>query len=193
MSITIKICGITRAEDAESAIAAGADALGFNFYEKSPRYIAPDRVSAMATAGVLRVGVFVNAPPDAVSRIARTARLDIVQLHGDEDPADYAPLRIWKAYRVTREWTVPARSNAEAILLDGPAPGSGAAFDWTLADRIPVPFLIAGGLDADNVMRAIRITNPWGVDACSLLESAPGVKDPGKVARVIRAARTATV
>jgi phosphoribosylanthranilate isomerase len=193
MSITVKICGITRAEDAENAIAAGADALGFNFYERSPRYIAPDRAGEIDTTGVLRVGVFVNAPPDAVSRIARTARLDIVQLHGDEVPADYAPLRIWKAYRVTREWTVPARSNAEAILLDGPAPGSGAAFDWTLAGGIPVPFLIAGGLDADNVMEAIRIANPWGVDACSLLESSPGVKDPGKVARFIRAARAATV
>jgi phosphoribosylanthranilate isomerase len=193
MSITVKICGITRAEDAESASAAGADALGFNFYGPSPRYVDPDRAGAMETGTALRVGVFVNAPPHEVSQITRTARLDIVQLHGDEDPADYPGLRVWKAYRVTAAWTAPSHSNAEALLLDGPAPGSGAAFDWNMAKHISSRFLIAGGLDADNVTEAIRIAKPWGVDACSLLECSPGVKDPEKVARFIRAARMATV
>ena len=193
MKLTVKICGITRAEDAECAIAAGADALGFNFYKKSPRYIEPQRAGAIETARALRVGIFVNQPPDEVVNIARIARLAIVQLHGEENPVAYSPLRIWKAYRVTPDWTAPDECAAEAILLDGPAPGTGAAFDWTRAEHIRLPFLIAGGLDCDNVAEAIRITKPWGVDACSRLESSPGVKDHGKVRRFIQAARTASI
>ena len=193
MRLTVKICGITCAGDAECAIAAGADAIGFNFYQKSPRHIDPERAGAIATADALRVGIFVNQSPDEVTNIVRIARLDIAQLHGGEDPAAYSPLRAWKAYRVTPGWTPPASSSAEAILLDGPAPGNGTAFDWTLAKHIQIPFLIAGGLDCDNVAEAIRITNPWGVDACSRLETSPGVKDHGKVTRFIRAARSASI
>jgi phosphoribosylanthranilate isomerase len=193
MRITIKICGITRTEDASSAIAAGADALGFNFYSGSPRCTDVELVRSIETAGVLRVGVFVNASPQEVGEIVRRARLDVVQLHGDENPEDYAPLRVWKAYRVTTGWTVPLKSSAEAILLDGPAPGAGVSFDWSLTSQVSAPFVLAGGLDAGNVAEAIRVTRPWGVDACSRLESAPGIKDPEKVARFIQAARTATL
>jgi phosphoribosylanthranilate isomerase len=191
MSLTVKICGITRPEDAEAAIFAGADAVGFNFCEKSPRYLQPDRAAAIETLNALRVGVFVNASPAEVAAVARAARLDIVQLHGDEDPQDFAPLRVWKAHRVSPGWTLPFEPGTEAIVLDGPAPGTGTTFDWSVAAQVHVRFLLAGGLDAENVAEAIRMAKPWGVDACSRLESAPGVKDHEKVARFIRAARTA--
>ena len=191
MTLMVKVCGITRQEDADAAVSAGADALGFNFYESSPRYVTPAQAASIRTGNALRVGIFVNKSPREVATIAHEAGLEIVQLHGDEDPADFAPLRVWKAYRVTGAWTPPETTCAEAILLDGPAPGTGSVFDWSLARQISMPFLLAGGLDDGNVAEAIRITNPWGVDACSRLESSPGIKDPEKVARFIRAARTA--
>jgi phosphoribosylanthranilate isomerase len=193
MSVKVKICGITRQEDADDAARAGADALGFNFYEKSPRYIDAERAGSIQTDGILRVGVFVNSSPDQVREIARTARLDVVQLHGDERSSDYLPLHVWKAYRVTPGWTVPDQDAADAILLDGPVPGTGSSFDWSIAQQVQGRFLLAGGLDAENVAEAIRITRPWGVDACSRLESSPGIKDSEKVARFIQAARTASL
>jgi phosphoribosylanthranilate isomerase len=187
----VKICGITRAEDAVAAVDAGADALGFNFYLNSPRYIDPALAGEIDSRGALRVGIFVDATPAAATAAARLARLDVLQLYGGCGAAEYVPFRVWKAYRVTAGWTPPADTGAEAVLLDGPAPGTGAAFDWQVARKVQVPFLLAGGLDADNVAEAIRVTRPWGVDACSRLESAPGIKDSEKVARFIQAARTA--
>jgi phosphoribosylanthranilate isomerase len=138
----------------------------------------------------LKVGIFVDESPANVAKIARIAELDIVQLHGSEDPAQYAPLRIWKAYRVTNGWSAGTLNPpiAEAFLLDGPAPGTGAAFDWNLARSLSQRIILAGGLGPENVAEAIRQVRPWGVDACSQLERSPGIKDHERVQRFIRAA-----
>jgi phosphoribosylanthranilate isomerase len=198
--MTIKICGITNAEDALAAAAAGATAIGFNFYPRSPRYIAPQRAAEIATpAGVRRVGVFVNEPAARVEEIARIARLDVAQLHGDERPADYpAALAIWKAVRVTEDFDLSlyAECGAEALLLDGPASGlyggAGIAFDWSVGGAcFSLPIILAGGLDASNVARAVALAHPWGVDACSRIEASPGKKDHKKMTEFLQAAMEA--
>src|SRR5262245_8351068 len=105
----VKVCGITNARDAQAAMDAGANAIGFNFYRPSPRYIAPERAAAIITPGVRRVGVFVNESPVRIADIARVAALDTVQLHGNESPADYPPgLAVWKAVRVTAGFDLAA-------------------------------------------------------------------------------------
>ncbi len=187
----VKVCGITNQADADAA--AGAGALGFNFYAKSPRYISPEVAAGIVTApGVLRVGVFVNEP-NAVE-IARQARLDVIQLHGDEDRAP-AGFPVWKAFRVTSDFSMDRLAfPAEAFLLDAPGDlygGSGQTFDWSRAKGAERKILLAGGLGPDNVQRAIATARPWGVDACSRLESQPGIKDHSKVARFIQLALTA--
>jgi phosphoribosylanthranilate isomerase len=198
--MTIKICGITNPEDAFAATAAGATAIGFNFYPRSPRYIAPQRAAEIATpAGVRRVGVFVDEPPARVEAIARIARLDVAQLHGDERPEDYpAALAVWKAVRVTEDFDVARYSGyaVEALLLDGPAPGlyggGGMAFDWSKCGAcFSLPIILAGGLDASNVARAVALVHPWGVDACSRIEAAPGKKDHRKMTEFLQAAKEA--
>ena len=194
----LKVCGITNAEDAAAAVEAGANALGFNFYARSPRYIAPDEAARISTpAGVRRVGVFVNEPAGRIEKIARTATLDVAQLHGDERPEDYPALAVWKAVRVGADFD-PARyagCPAEALLLDGPAAelygGAGQAFDWRLAGRAAQRVILAGGLDAGNVAEAIALARPWGVDACSRIESAPGRKDHTQMSRFLAAAKAA--
>ena len=195
----LKICGITNQADATAAMEGGATALGFNFYPRSPRYIAPDRAAEISTSpGVRRVGVFVDSPPEHVERIARIARLDVAQLHGKEQPAGYpATLAVWKAVRVTGDVDFAPYQTcpAEALLLDGPAAelygGSGKSFDWRLAAGIGKPIVVAGGLDASNVARAIQLAQPGGVDACSRIESAPGKKDHQKMNAFLQAAKAA--
>ena len=195
----IKICGITNQEDATAAIEGGATAIGFNFYRRSPRYIAPERAAEIATAaGVRRVGVFVDETPARIEEIARRAALDVAQLHGAETPADYpAALAVWKAVRVGAGFDMaPFRdSPAEALLLDGPAGelfgGAGEPFDWKLARGVGRRIIIAGGLDSANVAQAVELARPWGVDACSRLERAPGKKDNQKMTEFLRAAREA--
>jgi phosphoribosylanthranilate isomerase len=195
----LKICGITSQEDATAAMEGGATALGFNFYPRSPRYIAPDRAAEISTSsGVRRVGVFVDEPPEQVERIARIARLDVAQLHGHEQPPGYpAALAVWKAVRVTGDvdFTRYRTCPAEALLLDGPAAelygGSGKSFDWRLAAGIGKLIVVAGGLDASNVAQAITLAHPWGVDACSRIESAPGKKDHQKMNAFLQAAKAA--
>lgn len=194
----VKVCGITNREDARAAVEAGAGALGFNFYPKSPRYITPAAaaaISAAVPAGVLKVGVFVNEP--LAPEIVAEANLDIAQLHGDEGAADVpAGLRVWKAIRVNEQFRIEDVESfpAEAFLLDTPTElfgGSGHTFDWSRARGASRPILLAGGLDAENVGTAIRIAQPWGVDACSRLESSPGKKDHSRMARFIAAALAA--
>jgi phosphoribosylanthranilate isomerase len=194
----LKVCGITCADDAAAAIEAGATAIGFNFYPRSPRYIAPERAAAIATPGARRVGVFVNEAPARVEEIARIAGLNIAQLHGDESAADYpGGLAVWKAARVGEGFTFAPYENApaEALLLDGPAAelygGAGRVFDWRLAARSSKRIIVAGGLDAGNVARAIQLAKPWGVDACSRIESAPGIKDHRKMIDFLLAAKAA--
>jgi len=195
----LKICGITNQTDATAAMEGGATALGFNFYSRSPRYIEPRRAAEISTSpGVRRVGVFVDSLPGHVERIARLARLDVAQLHGHEQPAGYpAALAVWKAVRVTGgvDFAPYRTCPAEALLLDGPAAelygGSGRSFDWRLAAGIGKPIVVAGGLDASNVAQAIALAHPWGVDACSRLESAPGKKDHRKMNAFLQAAKAA--
>jgi len=195
----LKICGITNAEDAAAAVESGATALGFNFWPRSPRYIAPEQAARIASeAAVRRVGVFVNESPARVEEIARLARLDVAQLHGDETPRDYpGGLAVWKAARVTAGFDFSAYEDcpAEALLLDGPAGelygGAGQTFDWSLAAALRHRIILAGGLDASNVAQAIAVAHPWGVDACSRIESQPGKKDHRKMNEFLRAARQA--
>jgi phosphoribosylanthranilate isomerase len=195
----VKVCGITNAEDAAAAIGGGANAIGFNFHQPSPRYIAPERAAEIATpGGVRRVGVFVNQPRARVEEIARIAALDVAQLHGDEPAGEYPQsVTVWKAARVTAGFDIAtlADSPAEALLLDGPAGelygGAGAGFDWTLAGQVSRRIILAGGLDASNVAQAVAIAHPWGVDACSRIETAPGKKDHQKMQAFIQAARKA--
>lgn len=195
----LKICGITNQEDAGAAIAAGATAIGFNFYARSPRCIAPELAAGiLSPAGVRRVGVFVNEERARIEEIVRIARLDVAQLHGDEDPVDYpAAAAVWKAARVSDGFHISQYDGcpAEALLLDGPAGelygGSGRAFDWSLAGVGARRIILAGGLDASNVARAISLARPWGVDACSRIESAPGKKDHRKMTEFLAAAREA--
>jgi phosphoribosylanthranilate isomerase len=199
----VKICGITNREDALAAIDGGAAALGFNFYPASPRYIAPDEAAAVAAtlpARVWKVGVFVDESPETVLRIAGQVGLDIAQLHGSESPQQYPRgMRVWKAIRmVGQDFSLPTAGPAEAVLVDGPA--SGRIFDWTRLRRPGRPpqgeglphVILAGGLGAGNVREAIEQVHPWGVDACSQLESSPGRKDRFKMAAFLKAALAAS-
>lgn len=204
----IKICGITSLQDAEAAIGAGADAIGFNFYPKSPRFIEP--ASAAAILGELpplvsAVGVFVNErSPHHVAEIATIVKLHAIQLHGDESP-DYCDQlddwRVIKAFRVDENF-LPVhvrRYRVAAALLDGPAGanfgGSGARFDWSLARDAGqhCPIVLAGGLSHENVAAAIASARPYAVDVASGVESAPGKKDRELMAAFVRAVRDAEV
>jgi len=186
----VKICGITNREDAQAAIEGGAAALGFNFCPASPRYLTPSQAAAIIaglSAAVWKVGVFVDESPENVLRIARQAGLDIAQLHGSESPGDYPQsIRVWKAVRVGPVFSLPTLLPAEAVLLDGPA--SGQSFDWARVPHGASRLILAGGLHAGNVREAIERIHPWGVDACSLLESGPGRKDHFKMAEFLKAA-----
>lgn len=192
----VKICGITNREDALAAVEAGAGALGFNFWPRSPRCITSEQAARLLDglpAGVLKVGVFVNQPE--AGEIARRLGLDVAQLCGEERPADYpAGVRVWKAVRVDGNFTLPDVP-AEALLLDGPAGalygGGGKTFDWRIAAGGARRIILAGGLDASNVREAIAAARPWGVDACSRLESSPGKKDHVKMAAFVKAALAA--
>lgn len=185
----VKICGITRREDAEAAVSAGASAIGFIFYPPSPRYIAPERAAEIGRGlDALKVGVFVDESPASIEAVMRAARLDIAQIYGGEAPAN---ARVWKAIRITSPLDPAETKGAEAILLDGPK--NGAGFDWSLArlaseNAAALRIIVAGGLDASNVAEAIRIAQPWGVDASSRLESSPGIKDHEKVRQFVEAA-----
>jgi phosphoribosylanthranilate isomerase len=190
----VKICGVTTLEDAEAAIEAGAHAIGFNFYSKSPRYITADMAFAISSklpVYTLKVGVFVDASIDMLRSTAAIAKLDVVQLHGQESPGNYpAELRIWKAFRVAPEWdsAAVAAYDVDAVVLDGPMPGTGKTWVWKIDRGIRQRIILAGGLDASNVQEAIRAIKPWGVDACSRIEIAPGRKDHDKMRKFVKAA-----
>jgi phosphoribosylanthranilate isomerase len=200
----LKICGITNQDDASAAIDAGANALGFNFYPPSPRYISPAQAGEIVTAvGVRRVGVFVNERRELVEEIVRAARLDVAQLHGEETSGDYpATAPVWKAIRIGPpdfgfgQLSQHDLDPAEALLLDGPK--SGVPFAWAVAKGLwptqrPHHIILAGGLDSSNVAEAIAVVHPWGVDACSRIESAPGKKDRKKMTEFLQAAMAAAV
>jgi phosphoribosylanthranilate isomerase len=203
MALLVKICGVTRPEDAALAVQAGADAIGVNLWPGSKRHVtvsAAREVLAAVPDGVLRVGVFVNAAPADVARALDELPLDRAQLHGDERAVDYAALdpdRIVKVVRV--------RDQASLAEADGWSPalwlydayvdgfgGAGVAAPWPVIARgARRPFLLAGGLTPENVAAAIRATHPDGVDVASGVEARPGVKDAAKVAAFVAAARAA--
>lgn len=192
-------------EDAVDAAELGVDCLGLNFYPDSPRYVSVEKAVAIADAVRGRVelfGVFVNASRDDIERAVEAVGLDRVQFHGDESPADLAPWgeravkvvriagqpspRLWEAYPEVWGFLVEARHDS----LYG---GTGTVWDYTaLRDlRLPRRWLLAGGLDADNVRRALDATGAPGVDVCSGVESVPGIKDPRRVEALVRAVRDA--
>ncbi len=180
----VKVCGITRREDAITAAEAGASAIGFIFYPKSPRYVAPERAAELGEGlEIWKVGIFVDEKPAEIEAVIRAARLDVAQIYGGEGPQG---ARIWKAFRVTGTLDASLARDAEAILLDGT--NNGAQFDWSIARGVSGKVIVAGGLDASNVTAAIRVARPWGVDASSRLETAPGVKDHDKIRAFVRAA-----
>ena len=189
----VKICGITRAEDAEAAVALGANALGFVFWPKSPRYVDPYRARAIVASlppFVSAVGLFVNQPAAHIASVASLARLGVVQLHGDETPEDAAALGrpvvralpVHQAGHDLERW--PARVT---ILLDAHDPdrrgGTGRTIDWDLAAAVARRrrILLAGGLNPDNVAAAVERVRPFGIDVSSGVERAPGVKDIGRL------------
>jgi phosphoribosylanthranilate isomerase len=184
--VMVKVCGITRREDAEAAVAAGASAIGFVFYSKSPRYVTPDLAKKLgAGLDIWKVGVFQDESPSVIEETMRAADLDIAQIYNCELPK---LRRVWRAFRPDS----PARLGevVEAILLDGPA--NGITFDWKQARGVSEKLIVAGGLNASNVAEAIRVAQPWGVDASSGLELAPGIKDHDKVRQFVKAAQEAS-
>ena len=206
--VAVKVCGVTSREDARAAVAAGADAIGFVFWPRSPRAVDADTARAIAAAlppFVLRVGVFVDAPNEEIRRVADEVGLDMVQLHGSEAPEAVAaaPRRAVKAVRVGPGFRVEDAlryDGAAAGLLvdtrvDGGLPGgTGRSFDWSLVRplREGTSFLVlAGGLTPDNVGAAIAAVRPDAVDVSTGVESAPGRKDPAKMRAFVEAVRGA--
>lgn len=203
--VKVKVCGITNPVDALAAAEAGADALGFNFYARSPRYITPEdarRIIAELPASVLCVGVFVNEDSAAmVTRVAEESGVSAVQLHGDESPEYCAALgghQVIKALRVGKDFAPEAATGypAKSILLDAYNPrargGTGETFDWALARRtreVVAQLYLAGGLRPENVAEAIEVVAPYAVDVCSGVELAPGLKDAARMRAFVAAVR----
>lgn len=200
----IKICGVTTAADARMVADAGADMIGINFWPRSKRFVATATATSIASAArqarasIEVVGVFVN-PTDAELAAADGAGLDWIQLHGDEDVARLSALgpRAFKAVSVTSADDVEGAMQlpGRMLLLDTPSPdygGSGESFDWTLTaglSKSPRPWLLAGGLNAENVGAAIAVASPDGVDVASGVEATPGVKDADQVRAFVDAVR----
>lgn len=195
----VKICGITQLEHARYASGAMVDFLGFIFYDKSPRYIQPEKAGAIANwlEGPQKVGVFVNQPLDDVNHIALISGMDLVQLHGEEPPEyiDLLDKPVIKSFRIQPQMTEsdlrkmidPYLSHAEYLLFDAfdekEYGGTGKTFDWDILQAIgeEIPFFLAGGISAQNVRKAISNVQPFAVDVSSSLESQPGVKDFDKM------------
>ena len=196
MSVRVKVCGIMTYEDAAMALDCGVDALGFNFYRPSPRYIDPADARAIVRRLpplVTTVGVFVNvAQPAGVSEIAHLAGIRVLQLHGDETAEYCSRLADWTLIKALRigDQGVDADLRAypvQAFLLDARHDhlfgGTGKTFDWSFSHAVRAvrPVILAGGLEPSNVADAIRMVEPYGVDVCSGVESVPGKKDSFKL------------
>lgn len=213
MAVRVKICGITRSQDLHAACSAGADAVGFVFYENSPRH-----VTIAAAAELVRelppfvqsVGLFVNAAPAFVATVLQAVPLDLLQFHGDETPADCARFGrpYIKAVRVHRDTDLLKYATefgeARGLLLDayvvGMPGGTGERFDWSLIpENLPRPIVLSGGLTPENIARATQQVRPWAVDVSSGVEATmlhngatvavKGIKDPNKMAQFIARAK----
>ena len=212
----IKICGITSPLDAQNAAAAGADALGLNFYSQSPRFLSADRAAAVADAvpaGVVKVGLFVNAAAQQIRETFDRLKLDLVQLHGDEPPELLAELEgrpVMRAFRPETAYLGPVSDYLDRcrrlgclprlVLIDafrtGQYGGTGQTVDWrqlvTAQDALSeVPLVLAGGLTAANVADAIAVVRPAAVDTASGVESQPGKKDCQRMRAFVEAAKRA--
>ena len=206
----VKICGITRPEDALDAATAGVDALGLNFYSRSPRVVSvaeANRILAVLPSFVTRVGLFVNPSDAELRNILNNVQLDVLQFHGDEEPQFCASFNrpYLKAIRVKPDMDLAVAlqhySSAQGILLDAwhetLLGGTGLAFDWNVVDRLDKSvrlnhrLILAGGLQPGNVVQAIHKTRPWALDVSSGVESAPGIKTPELIQQFINAAQSA--
>lgn len=207
MATAVKICGITRLEDALTAARCGAHAIGFVFYRPSPRYVPPETAGAIIRAlppFVTTVALFVDAQPQQVREALSQAPANLLQFHGAETP-EYCRqfgLPYMKAVRVRAGVDLLQYASdyqdAKALLLDafvdGVPGGTGATFDWDLIpQRIPLPVVLSGGLSSANVTEAIRKVRPWAVDVSSGVEASKGIKDAAKIAAFISGVRNADV
>ena len=196
MRIRVKICGITRLEDALDAVAQGADAIGLVFYEGSPRNVTISQAAEIVNqipAFVSTVGLFVNAESSFIREVISKVKLDLLQFHGDETASECAAFLhpFIKAIRVKSDTNLVQYaedfSAAKALLLDtyaeGVAGGTGQVFDWNLIPKeLAKPVILAGGLTADNVARAISLVKPYAVDVSGGVEASKGIKDVAKIA-----------
>jgi phosphoribosylanthranilate isomerase len=203
----VKICGITRAQDAVEAIQQGADAIGLVFYPHSPRYVAPEQAAEIVNkipAFVSVVGLFVNAQPEEIQRILATVPLDILQFHGDETPSQCRQFSkpYMKAVRVKSDTNLVQcaadYADAKALLLDafaeGVPGGTGQVFDWKLIPQnLGLPVVLAGGLNAENITQAILAVKPYAVDVSGGVEASKGIKDAAKVAAFMQGVSNAAI
>ena len=211
MSVKVKICGITDVDAMEAAMDGGADMVGFVFYPKSPRAIDPAEAAELADIlpeGIQKVGLFVDADDALLDSVISQLRLDVIQCHGQESPERIQAIRleyglpVIKAIAIAEPADVasmePYLDVADQLLFDTKPPagallpgGNAVSFDWTLLrdKNIGLPWMLAGGLTADNVAEAIRISGAKAVDVSSGVETAPGQKDPAKILAFIKAAK----
>ena len=200
--VRVKICGITNAEDALAAVESGADALGFVFWERSPRFVEPRRAGEIIRGlppFVTTVGVFVDEALERVNGITASAGLDAAQLHGSETPeyCSRVAARVIKSFRIKGEDDIRPMGEyrVSAFLLDtfreGAPGGTGMTFDWDIALRAKEfgIVILSGGLNPDNVREAVKRVSPWAVDVSSGVEERPGKKDPKKLRDFIKNAK----
>lgn len=200
MRTRVKICGITRPQDAQAAVEAGCDAIGLVFYEPSPRFVSLERAAEIVATippFVSVVGLFVNAEPTYIQQVLQHVRLDLLQFHGDEPALECQQLGMpyIKAIRVAADTNLLQYAEefkqARALLLDtyveGVPGGTGQAFDWNVIPQVlPIPVVLAGGLTPDNVSAAIKQVKPYAVDVSGGVEVKKGIKDAAKIAAFMR-------
>jgi phosphoribosylanthranilate isomerase len=199
MRTRVKICGITRCQDAQLAVDAGADAIGLVFYEKSPRFVSNERAAEICNqipAFVSRVALFKDAEQAFVESVLAQVEIDLLQFHGSETPGycerfDRPYIKAIGVKGIEHDAgflmsSAETFQSAKALLLDGHAPGeaggTGVSFDWAAISKIDKPVVLAGGLTVENVHQAINLMHPYAVDVSSGVESSPGIKDKDKVA-----------
>ena len=198
MNTKLKICGMTRREDVEAAVKAGAKYLGFIFYNKSPRCVTPEQVKEISRdlpKDIKKVGVFVNASIEDIQQTVKICGLDVVQLHGDESPEfalQFKGMEVWKALSLSNANDMKYAENfpADAVLVDAMTSeqrgGTGQVCDWSLAAELSSmrPVILAGGISPSNIKEAIAQVKPVIIDVNSGVESAPGIKDKNKINKI---------